>query len=163
MNLLTLSLSVLFSTSVLASIFNGDDRIDFYQIKDESIKNISKSIPSLVPKYKLVREGDFYRIKSPTLHSNLGFCEDAPFAKEYQLANCSASLVGENTILTAAHCLDKGESSDYHLSKYYIVFDYKKIEDSPINKIKASDVYEIESMPYYNFEWDTMHDIAILK
>lgn len=147
-----------------ASIFHGDDRRDFHQIKDEKIKSLSRSIPSLIQKHKLNKTDKGYEIKTKTLASGFRFCSDANFADEYQLANCSASLIAEDLVLTAAHCLDKDPNDNFHPSKYLVVFDYKKNTPENIHFLPKEDVYEIEDeMPLFIFDWDSMLDIAIIR
>jgi V8-like Glu-specific endopeptidase len=157
-------LCALTTLPVIASVFNGDDRKDVYEYPLDSYKEISKSIPALIQKSKLVKNGDKYDIMAKSLKETLSFCSDTPFANEPQLANCSASLIGEDLVLTAAHCLDKEPNSIFHKSKYVIAFDYKKDNNAEeLKSLKASDVYEIDSMPLHIFDWGTMHDVAILK
>jgi V8-like Glu-specific endopeptidase len=158
------ALSILITLPAIASIFNGDDRKDVYEYPKDSYKELSRSIPALVQKSKLIRNGDKYDINAKSLKDQYNFCADTPFSSEPQVANCSASLIGDDLILTAAHCLDKSPTSPYHKSKYVIAFDYKKDKNAKeIKSLKASDVYEIENMPLHIFDWGTMHDIAILK
>jgi len=147
-----------------ASIFHQDDRKDFYQIQNEQIKKLSRSIPALIKKDKLNKTNMGYEIKTKTLSSGFNFCDDANFSAEYQLANCSATLISEDLILTAAHCLDKNPNDSFHPSKYIIAFDYKKENPLNIEFLPKENVYEIENeMPIYVFDWDTMLDIAVLK
>lgn len=155
---------ILFSFQTMASIFDGDDRKDVYDYPLESYKTISRSIPALIQKNKLIKNGDHYDIKADSLSKLVDFCPDTAFAAEAQLANCSASLIADDLVLTAAHCLEKSPTSPYHKSKYVIAFDYKKDKDaSELKSLKAKDTYEIESMPFYIFDWGSMHDVAILK
>jgi V8-like Glu-specific endopeptidase len=155
---------LLVSNITWASIFYNDDRLDFHQISDEKIRDISRSIPALIQKSKLKQAATGYQISTKTLHQGYKFCSDANFAHEYQLANCSASLIAPDLILTAAHCLDKDPKSDYHPSKYVIVFDYKKTSLENKDFLPKEDVYEIENeMPFFIFNWDSMLDVAILK
>lgn len=155
----------LISMSAQASIFYGDDRIDFYEIRDERIQKISRSIPALIQKEKLEKVAGGYIVKTKTLEKLLKFCPEANFSAEYQLANCSTSLIGSDLVMTAAHCLRKETDDDYHPSKYVIVFDYKKTSsDENLDFIPEENVYEVESdIPYYNFDHTSMLDIAIIK
>lgn len=151
----------------MASIFFGDDRKNFYEIEDPKIKELSSSIPSLIQKFKLIEKDDHWQVNTKSLtQSAYKFCSDANFAQEKLLANCSASLIAPDLVLTAAHCLDKDNpDSNYHTSAYVVVFDYKKTHaDEGITKLSKNNVYEIEDeMPLYEFSWNNMLDVAVLK
>ena len=150
-----------------ASIFFGDDRKDFHEIKDPKIIELSSSIPSLIQKHKLVEKEDGWEVNTNSLASGAyKFCSDANFAQEKLLANCSASLIAPDLVLTAAHCIDKDKpDSIYHTSAYLIVFDYKKTHaDEQVSFLPKENVYEIEDeMPLYEFSWNNMLNVAILK
>tara|TARA_B100001971_G_scaffold215192_1_gene259908 strand:+ start:161573 stop:162439 length:867 start_codon:yes stop_codon:yes gene_type:complete len=153
-----------FTSILFASIFHGDDRQDFHEIKDPKIKALSSSIPSLIQKVKLNKTQTGYEIKTKTLKDGFNFCADANFSNEYQLANCSASLIAEDLVLTAAHCLDPDPNDNFHPSKYVVAFDYKKTSSENIHFLPKENVYEIEDeMPLYIFDWNSMLDVAIIK
>lgn len=163
----TLFLILIITTKIFASIFYGDDRKDFHEIKEPKIKELSASIPSLIQKEKLIEKDDHWQINTKSLeNSSYKFCSDANFAQEKLLANCSASLIAPDLVLTAAHCLEKDwVESIYHPRAYMIVFDYKKThKDEEITKLPKENVYEIEdNMPLYEYSWNNMLDVAILK
>lgn len=153
----------------LASIFDTDDRLEYYQIKDTKIKEISSSSAALVKKNKMLElpNGDFKMIGIP-LEEEFKFCPDANFAKQARNANCSAALVGKDEVLTAAHCFDAlKDDQTSSFNSYYVVFDYKNKSDNLVEFIiPKENVYTIKKEKYFNFD-RSMHkttiDLAIIK
>lgn len=147
----------------LAVIFGEDSRIE---TKDapELEKEIARSVPALVLKRALKKlpDGNFTLANSP-LTKSMGFCESSRFSNQTQTANCSASLVAKDKVLTAAHCIS--EESRMSCSDYYIVFDYMKKETEEDSKIILKEnVYECEKLLYNVFDLPHFaEDIAVIK
>ena len=164
MKLLT-SFLLICALSAQASIFGLDDRKDFYEIQDENIKEMSKSFPALILKDKLKKlaNGD-YKLIGKSLEKSWKFCSDDSFADQPMNANCSGTLIKNNKVLTAAHCINDNKGDTFNFKNYLIVFDYKKtsvIQTEYI--IPAKNVFEIKKLIHHEFTWDTMLDLAILK
>src|SRR4051794_2616854 len=114
------------SMNSLAAIYGEDNRVDTYDAP-ELQQRLSKSVPALVHKdrIKLNAFGTYDIIGRPMAEFDL--CSTAKFADETNIANCSASLIAPDKILTAAHCISDGY---YACENYRFVFDYvKKSED----------------------------------
>lgn len=160
---LTLILSLFLSTAS-ATIFGTDVRIDIALVKSSKIKETARSIPALVQK-KFLRSIDEERFEvlGRSYQKELGFCEDEKFVKTQSLlANCSAFLVGNDVIGTAAHCFDPGLNMG--LSDYAVVFDYKanKNGEGP-RYIKKKDVYYFKEFIKKEYEWVTFKDYALVR
>lgn len=155
---------VLSSTPSMASIFGKDDRLDISQVKDQKILNIAKSIPAIVRKKHIKPLNEtHYKIEGLSYIDDLNFCEDEKFVKKQTLvANCSAFLVGDDVVGTAAHCFSHG--NEMRTEDYVVVFDYKadKFGNSP-TEIAKENVFEIEKIIKQEFEWVTYKDYALIK
>src|SRR5690606_5708358 len=127
-----------------ASIFDTDDRVDTKFASIES-QELAKSVPALVPKHNMTKlpDGRFKLTGIPLKNYNI--CSDEAFADESIMANCSASFIGEDKILTAAHCLD---SEQYSCDSYSVVFDYVKGVDT----FDASQVYHCKKVLFSEFD-----------
>jgi V8-like Glu-specific endopeptidase len=164
MNILILVLTISV-VSVQASIFGADDRKDFYEIKDEKIKDLSKSFPALILKDKLKKlaNGD-YKLIGKNLKKQWSFCKDEPFADQPFNANCSGTLIGKDKVLTAAHCIDEVKGNTYNYSNYLVVFDYIKTNIVQTEYIiPAKNIFEIEKITHHELDWGNMLDLSILK
>lgn len=153
----------LICTSSWAGIINSDDRHEIFDSPIE-IQDLSKSIAALVLKSRVEEQpnGD-YKLLGSDYIEDFKFCSDERFVSTQKLtANCSASLVGESTILTAAHCIDL--EGQYSIENYYVVFDYKYMNDQSENMIiERKNVVEIKSILHYDFDFPGDKDIALLE
>lgn len=81
-------------------------------------------------------------------------------------ANCSGALIGEDTILTAAHCVLK-KYPIFNPNNYFIVFNYNlKSKPQKDFKFTQEQVFEIKEELYHNFDMTmtkTAIDLAIYK
>ncbi len=149
-----------------AAIFGVDDRINTVEASTEVMKIAAKSSAALILKKISLETDDKFSFDSYPLNQTdfAGFCEDAKFSYEKMIANCSAVLVGENIVATAAHCLDK--NLDMGCDDYYIVFDYISETANQTNfSVKKESVYECSEVLYSNFDttFSTKVDIALIK
>jgi V8-like Glu-specific endopeptidase len=154
------------STAVGAGVIIGDDdRKDVYEITDSHISTIAKSTVALIPKERVIKMDDGrYLLKHKLLTDMFKMCANENFADESIIANCSGSLIANNKILTAAHCVDKDETPHAYLRMrdYYAVFNYHKLYPAQTEFIvESSDVYELKKSVYHQF--DHHEDIAIFE
>lgn len=159
-----LLLFILSIGAVKATIFNQDDRTDIERVEDIEIKEAAKSIPALVLKRFLKSvDKDRFLVMSKNYISDFGFCEEEKFVKtQGQLANCSAFLVGPDTIGTAAHCISPDHKMD--LKDYAVVFDYKAdIKGNSPKYILKKNVYYLKEFIKKEYEWVTFKDYALIK
>lgn len=128
------------------------------------IQEISTSIAALVRKKNVHFLGNGkVELKGLDYQKDLGFCEEARFVKTQQLiANCSASLIDKDLILTAGHCVDKG--GKLNLEEFVAVFDYK-ISDHDQNSftVDENSVYQLISAPVFDFDFPGDNDVATIK
>ena len=145
MKFLCLFLSISFSLQ--ASVFNGDSRYEPRLEGSSDVITRSRSVPAIFRNSALKERpsGDYEGINwSP---QNLGFCSDAKFAGQPHLANCSATLIAPDLVLTAAHCLEK---ADIDCSGYKIVFDFAL--GANIEVFSREQVYGCKEVVYYKFD-----------
>lgn len=150
--------------SVNATIFGKDDRIDIAQVKDDAIQRLSKSIPALILKTNLISiDENEYSIKGRDFVDSFNFCKDEKFVKTQKIvANCSAFLIGDDLVGTAAHCISP--EMNMGIYDYAIVFDYKADSNGNAPKtILKENVYFIDKIVRDEFEWVTYKDYAVMK
>ena len=142
-----------------ASIFDTDSRYEARTEGRAEIVDLARSVPALFrnSSLKQLASGDYEAVNWSS--NNMGFCSDAMFAKQPHLANCSASLIAPNLVLTAAHCVD---NKNQGCGDYKIVFDFAIGESTQI--FKAESVYECKKVRYFNFDQSlNSDDIAIIE
>ncbi len=152
------------SINLNATIFGVDNRADISKVKSQKIREMARSIPALVQKkfLKSLNEEEF-SIETRSYIKDLGFCSDEKFVKNQGLlANCSAFLIGEKIIGTAAHCFD--DNMDMGIDDYAVVFDYVADEKGNGPKvIRKENVYYIKKFVKQEYEWVTFKDYAVLE
>jgi hypothetical protein len=143
-----------------ALIFGDDDRKNIYEINNERIVNLAQSTGALIRKANLIKvDNTKYKLKGSNLVTQYNLCQDEKFSDELLIANCSFSLIDENQILTAAHCLDKKNIHDF-----VAVFNYqKKTADQITYFVSVDDVFEIDEQLYYDFDFRSGKDLAVFK
>lgn len=151
---------LLISHQAHAVIHGNDDRTDTIHASTLAQK-LAKSSAALVQgkHFKPLPQGAFEM--SGVNLAKYGLCSDQAFADEPSIATCSASFVGGNRILTAAHCLDEKEFS---CEQYKIVFDYKRpsIPFSKTYTMNADQVYQCKKVIYTKFDIFS-EDLAIIE
>ncbi len=86
-------------------IYGSDGRLDLYQVSDDSLKRLADSTVALIESTDLVVSGSSVAIKGSTFGSAYQLCTSEKFREQSTAAFCSGSLVGEDTIITAGHCI----------------------------------------------------------
>src|SRR5690606_7997508 len=150
---------IFFSNHSYSSIFGNDDRIDT-RFASASVQELARSVPALIQKHRIhqVGENKFYFSGIPM--SDLQMCKDENFSNESLIANCSASLIAPDKVLTAAHCLD---SVGYECSTYNVVFDYQN-DGSNEYVLDGSQIYQCNKILYFDFKHDLSGvDLAVIE
>lgn len=160
--MISLLVALLVSTNSHASIFGNDDRVDTIHAA-ANLQTLGRSVPALIQKknIKKLSNGSFELMGKDL--TKMGFCSDEVFAEEKQIANCSASLIGKNKILTAAHCLNEKE---YACETYNVVFDYQRqqIPMASAHVLEKSQIYSCKKVLYYKFNQSLPgEDLAVIE
>ena len=119
-------------------IYGEDDRKDYYQVSSQ-MQSLADSTVALVRKNKLDEiPGVGYDFSLSNYGREMRLCSSEPFYEQDTLAFCSGSLVGEDLILTAGHCI----RSNYDCSRTAFVFGFAyKEEGQQPRRAGVDDVY----------------------
>lgn len=139
-------------------IYGDDNRKDVYQEKDSRAILASDSTVALILKNDVNRINDYQsQINAPTLQSSQSLCADEPFGQQPAAANCSGFLVGDDTIVTAGHCVDVNDCADY---AYVFGFSYVEATGNP-SLVNNKDIYNCQKVIKRVYNPNT--DFAIVK
>lgn len=159
---IALLISLVVSTSAFATkdvIYGEDNRVDVYASKDSALVELSRSTAAMVPVSGLKTKGAESVVTGKTLISR-GICESERFAKQISGANCSGFLLGEDTLVTAGHCIK--DMTD--CSKYRWVFDYKvDSEDQGEVTVPTTSVYTCTKIVARQLNQMNGDDYAVVK
>ncbi len=108
----------LFSMSAFAAggspgekvIYGSDDRLDLYQVQNTRDIQLADSTVALMKSDKLTAHGAQFDIAGEPFGTSLGLCTTEPFYNQPSAAFCSGSLVADDIIITAGHCITDAES-----------------------------------------------------
>lgn len=146
----------LVSLSAHAGIFGADDRAEALVETD-----LARATPALVRKSMLDFSDGLYRAKASGLEGT-GLCQDVRFMGQPALANCSASLIAPDLVLTAAHCLEDTTTRLGRCDQYHVVFDYA--QDAETRAFRPDQVYGCQKIEYYRYdEWNDREDLAVIR
>ncbi len=101
-----------------------DDRADFFATTPE-LQAIGNSVCAMIGTDMLTDMGNgTFSVNAASLAEMFDpFCDGERFADQPTAANCTATLIAPDVIITAGHCLeDGGVRTD--LNSFYFVFDY---------------------------------------
>jgi hypothetical protein len=88
------------------AIYGPDDRTDWYAIGDERVRRLAKASVALFNAASTERTSDGqFKLKTRRLRDVWGLCAKENFADQQSGAYCSGTLVGEDAVLTAGHCV----------------------------------------------------------
>ena len=82
-------------------IYGADDRLDYYQASSAE-KALADSTVALFKSYKVAADG---KLTVSHYGSSLNLCAEEPFREQVTGAFCSGTLVAEDLIMTAGHCI----------------------------------------------------------
>lgn len=105
-------------------IFGADDRVEVHDVTDATLREmVARSVPALVRANRIEIDSvtGAVALLGPTLQEGHGLCPDQAFLDEPAVASCSATLIDDDLVLTAGHCVDAIPCADqrYVFGWYY--------------------------------------------
>jgi len=132
------------STLEGAAIFGADDRLDYYDVTDERLRAITReSIVALVSADSLILDDpDHIGLNTYTLGEGQYLCTKERFYDQPALAFCSGTLIDDDLVLSAGHCVVDFEAC----RKTLFVFDYYYESEDQLATISKSDIYQCKDL-----------------
>lgn len=152
------TLSVGFINITPKVIYGDDNRLDVYEVSRADVRDIADSTVALIPT-RLISPGPngSVLINGKQYGSERNLCPEEPFFDQPSAANCSGSLVGEDLIATAGHCVSPSDCN-----KYVFVFGYKMINSSMAQvSFPQSEVYKCKEIVAR--EYTNKQDYALVR
>lgn len=122
-----------------AVVYGDDDRTDWYASEDDALKALTtNAIVALVRPFNIdTSSPDGFAPVGETLGERRDLCDGERFADQPTMAFCSGTLIDDDLVLTAGHCVD--DAADCDNTRF--VFDYFYAEDGRLETISEEDVY----------------------
>ena len=121
-------------------VYGEDNRQDVYAHPDEALRALTRrSIVAMVPLDQLDGSDpeDIRLLSSATLGESQDLCEDQRFRDQPRVSNCSATLIDDDLVLTAGHCI----GSQAQCERRFFVFDVHFAEEGRLERITQDEVY----------------------
>lgn len=119
------------------AIYGRDDRLDYFEASPE-MQKLSDSVVSLWSSRWVRPAGDKAKLFVNKFGTSRDLCPGEKFSEQPVGSFCSGTLVGEDLVVTAGHCMkDEAKCAD---TKFLFGFALKKAGDFP-ETVPQSDVY----------------------
>lgn len=142
--------------SVGQSVIVGeDDRLDVFELDDEALANhVTQSVAAVMYAQNVRLGGGSAEVVAPTLGEALDLCDSEPFREQPSAARCSGTLIDDDLLLTAGHCLGYTDEETARLvcAQLRIVFDYYLASAGAEPLIEPDDVFSCKSVVVYQKE-----------
>jgi V8-like Glu-specific endopeptidase len=124
----------------LRTVYGKDDRVDLFSVQDEKVLRSADSTVMLIYTSSLeaTEDGTAFATGGETLREGADVCAEEPFAEQRNPGFCSGSLVGEDIVLTAGHCIEDEHACE--TTSFVFGFGYKT-PDARLDTVPASEVY----------------------
>ncbi len=124
-------------------VYGNDDRTDLFDVTDVELKILAKSTVAFIDQRHLIYDSIFDIYNLENAEPTLPFCKTEKFVNQPRWADCSGSLIAEDIVLTAGHCVSKSEDC----KNMKIVFDYALDEKNKhLNSITGKNVYSCQKI-----------------
>ncbi len=125
-------------------IYGDDDRLDLHQVSSPKLKAMAGSTVALFQGSGVSSEGGNSTLSSRSYGDSYNLCEDEPFRDQKAGAFCSGSLVGENLIMTAGHCVRSQSACEG--TKFVFGFGITDKEQGTPGSVPTSEVYSCKKL-----------------
>jgi len=119
-------------------VYGSDDRIDLYQTDSAKLKSLADSTVALFQAGDVSSAGGAAKLNTTNYGASMNLCKEEPFFEQPMGAFCSGSLVAEDVIMTAGHCVPSAEECAN--IKFVFGFSVKEKDKFPTS-VPAGEVY----------------------
>ncbi len=145
-------------------VFGTDDREDFFESTDPKFADIirTSTVALVDPRYIDVSDPENVVPDTVSLGEYLDLCGGQRYVDQPSMASCSGTLIDDDLVLTAAHCVDAEVCANW-----YFVFGFYMTGPEELNHMTAADVYTCAEIVIEEYTEDenepTWHDYAIVR
>lgn len=124
-------------------IYGSDGRLDLYQVSDERLTKMADSTVALFEAKDIKDNGLSAILIGKNFGSTYNLCSTEKFREQNSAAFCSGSLVADDIIITAGHCIET--QSDCNNTRF--VFGFAMQADSVLpTQVSSNEVYKCGSI-----------------
>lgn len=154
-------------TRSLPVVYEADDRADVFAHPNAELRSLAKaSIVALMRPDALVHgSGNELAVSAPSLGDvylvggAYSLCDGERFADQPAAAGCSGTLIDDDLVLTAGHCVqDQADCENWRF-----VFDYYMASENELEHIDRQDVFGCKRLVTRALEADGSLDYAVVQ
>jgi len=124
-------------------IYGEDNRKDIYEVNDQNVRNLAASTAVLFNASDVIPVQGGYKLRGESFGKAMNLCKDEPFYEQPSGGFCSGFLVGEDTFVTAGHCI----RSEQACKNVRFVFNYAVYQKGVMpTEVSTDDVYECKKI-----------------
>ncbi len=125
------------------SIYGNDDRKDYFEAS-VPMRKLSDSVASFWKSKNVTITGDKAALSTVNFGDAVGLCPGQKFAEQPIGAFCSGTLVGDDLVMTAGHCItDQGKCTD---AKIVFGYNVDHLNGAANTTLPAANVYSCKSI-----------------
>lgn len=141
------------------AIYGADGRMDLFQVSNARMQSLAKSTVVLVRNRMISNQGSKTVITAPTYQAEKKLCSTERFKDQEAAGFCSGALVGDDLVLTAAHCI----TNTTDCANTSFVFGYAlKQAGAQVRSVPSQNVYKCALIKKRIFE-EYGTDYALIK
>ena len=128
-----------------AVVYGADDRVDWFEVDAPELSaQVRASVAAMIPWGQIDQSADGTVAIDPLapLGATAGLCADQRFWDQPTSASCSGTLIDDQLVLTAGHCVTSLEDC----ASYAWVFDYLYESTDNLAAVDGDDVYRCVSL-----------------
>lgn len=153
--------------SLVSAVLNGqDDRKELYELDSLAARDlVAGSVAALMWENR-IQYAHPTTLRAVSAGEALSLCADERFAEQPTAAFCSATLVDDDLVLTAGHCLgDTMQSAVDRCKRLLIVFGYHYSAPNELALASADDIYTCRQVAFHvnRYSPGNFADEAILQ
>ncbi|WP_164015867.1 trypsin-like serine peptidase [Pyxidicoccus trucidator] len=124
-------------------VYGTDNRTDVYAHADTTLRaRAQQSTVALMRPSALTTSGGVVTFNASTLRSAYSLCSSERFLDDPTPAFCSGTLIDDNLVLTAGHCITS--ASDCNNTRF--VFNFYRTSASALQAVSSQDVFSCQSI-----------------
>ncbi|ATH08231.1 hypothetical protein BIY24_09795 [Halobacteriovorax marinus] len=141
-------------------IYGKDDRKEIREHSSRAVHKLSQSVAGMVNFYDLApsRYNGYSTYSSLSLGDRINACPGERFVNQPTLMSCTGFLVGEDTLVTAGHCVREVSDCTYNKWVFNFTVDDELIKDQDVYGCKEIIARDEVSLPIIGTT-----DYAIIK
>eukprot|EP00736_Rhodelphis_marinus_P005797 Rmarinus@m.2596 len=141
-------------------IYGADDRLDEYEVSDESRTALGASTVALVLVSDLQVTSSYVELLDDTrYYEDYDLCTDEPYYNQKNPAFCSGVLVADDIVATAGHCISESTCADTAVVFDFAIFSTQESLTS-IMRVPVSSVFYCSEVISVNYD---TRDYAVVR